>query len=117
MRLDRSFTIEKRLPTAAEVGSTRTEDPGPLLTYAAQGDELWSRAAWYVDRVLKGAKPGDLPIQQPTTFDLVVNLKTATAIGLTVPQSILLRAAKVIESRTGATRPVGIGRAKLHRTA
>jgi putative ABC transport system substrate-binding protein len=90
-----ALALEQGLPTMAW-GDWYTQE-GCLMAYSAQYSELIHRLAYYVDRILKGARPGDLPIEQPTTFELSINLKTAKALGLELPRTLLLRADEVIE--------------------
>ncbi len=90
-----NLAIRNRLPT---IGSLRVSaEAGYLMSYGPEMSEWFRRAATFVDRILKGAKPGDLPFEQPTKFELVINLKTAKALGLSIPKPLLLRADHVVE--------------------
>lgn len=89
------LTMKHRLP--AMFSNRAFVDAGGFISYAASIPEMYRRAAFYVDRIFRGANPADLPVEQPTKFDLVINLKTAKALGLTIPQSVLLRADEVIQ--------------------
>jgi putative tryptophan/tyrosine transport system substrate-binding protein len=89
------FATKNRLPSLWE-GKEFVEGGG-LMSYTADDAESFRRAAWYVDKILKGAKPADLPVEQPTKFELAINLKTAKQIGVTIPQSMLYRADRVIK--------------------
>jgi putative ABC transport system substrate-binding protein len=72
-------------------------EAGGLISYSVNLIEVWRRAAVYVDKIIKGAKPSDLPVEQPTKFELVINLKAAKALGLSIPQPVLLQADEVIQ--------------------
>ena len=89
------LAAKNRLPGV--YGFREYVDAGGLMAYGPNVADLFQRAATYADKILKGAKPGDLPVEQPTKFELVLNLKTAKALGLTIPQSVLVRADQVIE--------------------
>jgi putative ABC transport system substrate-binding protein len=89
------FALKSRLPSM--YGNRERVDAGGLMSYGADQADSYRRVAYYVDRILKGAKSADLPVEQPTKFELVINLKTAKQIGLTIPQSMLYRADKVIK--------------------
>jgi len=89
------FAAAERLPAMYEV--SQFVDVGGLMSYGPNTDKIVSRAAIYVDKILKGAKPSELPVEQPATFELVINLKSAKALGITIPPSILLQADRIIE--------------------
>jgi putative ABC transport system substrate-binding protein len=99
MRIDQTrivgFALKGRLPSMYSLRGY--VDAGGLMYYGADLADSYRRVAYFVDRILKGAKPGELPVEQPTKFELVINLKTAKQIGLTIPQSVLYRADKVIK--------------------
>ena len=89
------FALKSRLPSV--YGDPGGIEAGALMYYGADLADSYRRVAYYVDRILKGAKPADLPVEQPTKFELVINLKTAKQIGVTIPQSLLYRADTVMK--------------------
>jgi putative ABC transport system substrate-binding protein len=89
------IAVENRLPTIW--ASSSAVETGGLMSYGTDFADLYCRAATYIDKILKGAKPADLPVEQPTKFELVINLKPAKQIGLTIPPNVLARADKVIK--------------------
>ena len=90
-----TFALANRLPA---MGFAREfAEDGTLLAYGASLPDLYRRAAYFVDKILRGVKPAELPVEQPTKFELIVNMKTAKAVGLTIPPSLLLRADQLVE--------------------
>ena len=89
------FALKSRLPSM--YGNREFVDAGGLMSYGADLADSYRRIAYFVDRILKGTKPADLPVEQPTKFELVINLKTAKQIGLTIPPEVLARANKLIK--------------------
>jgi putative ABC transport system substrate-binding protein len=94
-RLIAQLAAQNRLPTVAQW--REFAEIGGLMAYGISSQDNWRRAAHYADRILTGVKPADLPVEQPTKFELVINLKTAKALGLTIPPSVLARADEVIQ--------------------
>ena len=89
------FALKSRLPSM--YASKEAVDAGGLMYYGADLADSYRRVAYYIDKILKGAKPADLPVEQPTKFELVINLKTAKQIGVTIPPEVLARASKLIK--------------------
>jgi putative tryptophan/tyrosine transport system substrate-binding protein len=89
------LAAKHRIPTM--YGVRELAEAGGLMTYGVNLPEMYRRGAFFVDRILKGAKPGELPVEQPTKFELVINLRTAKALGLRIPRSLLVRAEQLIE--------------------
>jgi putative tryptophan/tyrosine transport system substrate-binding protein len=89
------FAAQRRLPAIYEAGEF--VESGGLISYGPNPLIIEQRAAEYVDKIFKGAKPADLPVEQPTKFEMLINMKTATALSLSIPQSIMLRADRLIE--------------------
>jgi len=89
------LAIKHRLPTVTTFRAYTEQ--GVLASFSGNVDEQYHRAAVHIDKILRGARPADLPVEQPTKFDIVINLKTAKALGITIPQSLLLRADEVIQ--------------------
>ena len=89
------FALKSRLPSVYD--KRQAVDAGGLMSYGADLADSYRRIAYYVDRILKGAKPADLPVEQPTKFELVINLKTAKQIGVTIPPEVIARANKLIK--------------------
>jgi putative tryptophan/tyrosine transport system substrate-binding protein len=93
------LSAKNRLPSM--YGLREHVEVGGLISYGADINDIWRRAAVFVDKILKGAKPAELPVEQPTKFELAINLKTAKTLGLTIPQTLLLRADPRISYRRG----------------
>jgi putative ABC transport system substrate-binding protein len=89
------FAMQQRLPLISEL--RQFAEAGALISYGASLADLLRRAAGHVDKILRGAKPADLPVEQPTKFELIINMKTAKALGLAIPPSLLLQADQIIE--------------------
>jgi len=90
-----SFALANRLPMVSEL--REFAEAGGVASYGSSRADLWRRAASYVDKILRGAKPGDIPVEQPTKFEMVINLNTAKAIGIEIAPTLLTRADEVIE--------------------